>query len=86
MIDARRVKAALQMRLNKTDENDTEGLAQELVLFAHRPGARKGELLAPPQHGFEPPDRASCRVKGLKATDPRHGSFDPEMIALDPLL
>jgi transposase len=27
-LDARRVKAALQMRLNKTDENDAEGLAQ----------------------------------------------------------
>src|SRR6267154_4172425 len=26
-LDARRVKAALQMRLNKTDENDAEGLA-----------------------------------------------------------
>jgi transposase len=24
-LDARRVKAALQMRLNKTDENDAEG-------------------------------------------------------------
>ena len=27
-LDARRVKAALQMRINKTDENDAEGLAQ----------------------------------------------------------
>jgi transposase len=27
-LDARRVKAALQMRLNKTDQNDAEGLAQ----------------------------------------------------------
>src|SRR5215469_3411433 len=27
-LDARQVKAALQMRLNKTDENDAEGLAQ----------------------------------------------------------
>lgn len=27
-LDARRVKAALQIRLNKTDENDAEGLAQ----------------------------------------------------------
>jgi transposase len=27
-LDARRVKAALQMRINKTDENDPEGLAQ----------------------------------------------------------
>src|SRR5215216_2457176 len=27
-LDARRVKAALQMQLNKTDENDAEGLAQ----------------------------------------------------------
>ena len=26
-LDARRVKAALQMRLNKTDQNDAEGLA-----------------------------------------------------------
>jgi transposase len=28
VLDARRVKAALQMRLNKTDQNDAEGLAQ----------------------------------------------------------
>ena len=27
-LDARRVKTALQMRLNKTDQNDAEGLAQ----------------------------------------------------------
>src|SRR3954469_5562073 len=27
-LDARRVKAALQMQLNKTDQNDAEGLAQ----------------------------------------------------------
>jgi transposase len=27
-LDARRVKAALQMRLDKTDQNDAEGLAQ----------------------------------------------------------
>ncbi len=27
-LDARRVKSALQMRLNKTDHNDAEGLAQ----------------------------------------------------------
>jgi transposase len=27
-LDARQVKVALQMRLNKTDENDAEGLAQ----------------------------------------------------------
>ena len=27
-LDARRVKAALQMQLNKTDENDAEGLAR----------------------------------------------------------
>ncbi len=28
VLDARRVKAALQMRLNRTDQNDAEGLAQ----------------------------------------------------------
>ncbi len=27
-LDARQVKAALQMRLNKTDQNDADGLAQ----------------------------------------------------------
>src|SRR5690348_964867 len=32
------------------------------------------------------PDRVSCRTKGLKAADPRHGSLDPEVIARDPLL
>ena len=52
-LDARRVKAALQMRLNKTDENDAEGLAQVMCtgwyravhvksLDAHRAGALLG--------------------------------------------
>ena len=36
-LDARRVKAALQMRLNKTDENDAEGLAQVLRTGWYRP-------------------------------------------------
>jgi len=34
---ARRVKAALQMRLNKTDENDAEGLAQIMRTGWYRP-------------------------------------------------
>ena len=34
-LDARQVKAALQMRLNKTDENDAEGLAQ--IMRTHGP-------------------------------------------------
>ena len=36
-LDARRVKAALQMRLNKTDENDAEGLAQVVRTGWYRP-------------------------------------------------
>jgi transposase len=36
-LDARRTKAALQMRLNKTDENDAEGLAQVLRTGWYRP-------------------------------------------------
>jgi len=36
-LDARRVKAALQMRLNKTDENDAEGLAQIMRTGWYRP-------------------------------------------------
>jgi transposase len=36
-LDARRVKAALQMRLNKTDENDAEGLAQLMRTGWYRP-------------------------------------------------
>ena len=59
-LDARQVKAALQMRLNKTDENDAEGLAQVMrtgwyravhvkSLDAHRARALLGVLsgLAP---------------------------------------
>ena len=64
----------------------TETDRQQLVLFAHGPGARKPESFAQPQHGFEPPDCPSCRVEGLKAADPRHRPLDPEVIALDPLL
>src|SRR5256885_5305270 len=40
-LDARRVKAALQMRLNKTDENDAEGLAQGVRTGWYRPGHGK---------------------------------------------
>ena len=36
-LDARRVKATLQMRLNKTDENDAEGLAQIMRTGWYRP-------------------------------------------------
>jgi len=36
-LDARKVKAALQMRLNKTDENDAEGLAQIMRMGWYRP-------------------------------------------------
>ena len=36
-LDARRVKAALRMRLNKTDENDAEGLAQVMRTGWYRP-------------------------------------------------
>jgi transposase len=36
-LDARPVKAALQMRLNKTDENDAEGLAQVMRTGWYRP-------------------------------------------------
>ena len=64
----------------------TETDRQQPVLFAHRPGTREAEPLPQPQHGFETPDRSSRRAEGLKATDPRHRPFDPEMIALDPLL
>src|SRR3712207_1324407 len=32
------------------------------------------------------PDRPSCRMKELKAADPRHGPLDPKVIALDALL
>src|SRR3954467_14651345 len=56
----------------------SEAERQQLVLLAHRPGACEIEPFAQPQHGLEPPDRASCRVKGLKAADPRHRLLDPE--------
>ena len=48
------------------------------VLLTHRPCAGKAEPLPQPQHGLKPPDRASCRVEGLKAADPRHRPLDPE--------
>lgn len=36
-LDARSVKSVLQMRLNKTDENDAEGLAQVIRTGWYRP-------------------------------------------------
>jgi hypothetical protein len=73
------VSRFVNLRKSETDR-------QQLVLLAYRPGAREIKALAQPQHGFEPPDRASCRAEGLKAADPRHVLLDPEMVALDPLL
>src|SRR4051812_18712709 len=64
----------------------TEAEREQPGLFAHRPGARKAEALAQPQHGFEALDRAPRRVEGLEAPDPRHGPLDPEVVALDALL
>src|SRR4051812_33688101 len=64
----------------------TETEREPPVLLAHRPGTRKAEALAQPQHGLEPLDRAPRCVEGLEAADPRHGPLDPEVIALDPLL
>src|SRR5215210_7265377 len=65
---------------------ETEAEREQAVLLAHRPGARKAEALAQPQHRLEALDRAPGCVEGLKAADPRHGPLDPEGIALDPLL
>jgi transposase len=36
-LDARQVRAVLKMRLNKTDENDAEGLAQVMRMGWYRP-------------------------------------------------
>src|SRR3954451_629550 len=59
---------------------ETEAECQQLVLFAHRPRARKAEALAEPQHRLEALDGAPGCVEGLKAADPRHGPFDPEVV------
>src|SRR5215208_3397865 len=64
----------------------TEAEREQAVLLAHRPGTRKAEPLAQPQHRFKALDRAPGRVEGLKAAHPRHRPLDPEVIALDPLL
>src|SRR3954464_12428088 len=65
---------------------ETEAEREQPVLLAHRPGARKAEALAQPQHRFEALDRPPRRVEGLKAANPRQGPLDPEVVALDPLL
>src|SRR3954452_340285 len=65
---------------------ETEAEREQPVLFAHRPGARKAEALAQPQHRLEALDGPPGRVEGLEAAHPRHGPLDPEVIALDPLL
>src|SRR5215217_711202 len=65
---------------------ETEAEREQAVLLAHRPGARKAETLAQPQHRLEPLDGPSRRVEGLEAPDPRHGPLDPEVVAPDPLL
>src|SRR3954468_10203373 len=65
---------------------ETEAEREQAVLLAHRPGARKAEPLAQPQHCFKALDRAPGRVEGLKAAHPRHGPLDPEVVSLDPLL
>src|SRR3982751_2631620 len=64
---------------------ETEAEREQAVLLAHRPGARKAETLAQPQHCFKALDRPPGRVEGLEAADPRHGPLDPEVVALDHL-
>src|SRR5215212_1365675 len=64
----------------------SEADRQHPVLLAYRPGTRKPEAFTQPQHGLEPPDCPLCRMEGLKAADPRHRPFDPEVIALNALL
>src|SRR5215207_3400004 len=64
----------------------TETDCEQSVLLTHRPAAGKAEPFAQPQHGFEALDGPSRCVEGLEAAHPRHGPFDPEVIALDPLL
>jgi transposase len=74
-LDARRVKAALQMRLNKTDENDAEGLAQVMrtgwyravhvkSLDAHRARA----LLGARAHLVGMTTRLSNMIRGVLKT------------------
>jgi hypothetical protein len=65
---------------------ETEAEREQPVLLPHRPGARKAEALAQPQHGLEALNGAPRRVEGSEAADPRHGPLDPEVVALDPLL
>src|SRR3954471_9137223 len=65
---------------------ETEAEREQPVLLQHRPGTRKAEALAQPQHGFEALDRAPGRVEGLEAANPWHRPLDPEVVALDPLL
>ena len=61
---------------------ETQTGRQQPVLLPHRPRAREPKTLAQPQHGFEPSDRPSCRVEGLKAADPRHVHRGPHRRAL----
>src|SRR5215213_2191923 len=42
---------------------ETETDREQPVLFAHRPGARKAEPLAQPQHGFKPLDGAQAHAR-----------------------
>src|SRR3954452_19573518 len=51
------------------DLPETETDRQQLVLLPHRPRTRKAEPFAQRQHGCEPVDCPSCRVKGLNATE-----------------
>ena len=62
-LDARRVRAALQMRLNKTDENDAEGLAQIMRMGWYRPGPREVPQCA--SRASSP--RSSCSARGHDA-------------------
>src|SRR3954465_15510268 len=64
----------------------TETYREQPALLAHRPGTRKAEAFAQPQHRLEALDRAPGRVEGLEAPNPRHRPLHPEVVALDRLL
>src|SRR3954447_4266250 len=65
---------------------ETETDCEQPVLLQYRPAAGKAEALAQPQHRLEAVDRTPGCVEGLEAAHPRHGSLDPEVVTLDPLL
>jgi transposase len=83
-LDARPVKAALQMRLNKTDENDAEGLAQVMRTGGYRPVSPQPSARSVTTSLLRLRHGTALRLRRQHRADSGHSAGDDRTADLDP--